>query len=177
MRIVSINYFFTSMRTIINFLLLISLSVTLLCCWGGFSEDRSCTLTKSDSLKIIQEIFEITNIFAKSNNELDVKSMVKCWHFENPDFIGVENTLFVNSEGLYERLANFYKTRVDSTNITWMKRDIIPLSSVSAHLYGEYELYIKGKDGQEKNTYVYYSALFTKIEGIWGVLRIQESYK
>jgi len=58
-----------------------------------------------------------------------------------------------------------------------MKRDIIPLSSVSAHLYGEYELYIKGKDGQEKNTYVYYSALFTKIEGIWGVLRIQESYK
>jgi hypothetical protein len=148
------------------------------------SNSPNCVLTKSDSLVVINKVLEITDEFANANNSLDYDRLVACWAYTDPDFIAVENLDYLNPDGLYERVKGFYtNAELDTTHLNWIKREIIPLSQTSAHIYGEYEIFIKYKSNdkgrlyEEGNYYVNYSALLSKIEGNWKILRFHESAK
>ena len=163
------------MKNILPILALIIFS-SISCDQKSSNETIEYVLTEADSIKVIEQVLAASDQFAYSNNNLDVKSMMEYWHYKDPRFIGVENTDFVPSDGLYERVSNFYAVGVDTTNITWVKREIIPITPKFAHLYGEYKFYMKQKSGEERRNYIYYSALLAEINGTWGALRIQESY-
>lgn len=136
----------------------------------------SFELTSEDSIMVINQVMKATDMFANSNNNLDYNQMMEYWAFKHSDFIGVENLDFIKPNGLYDRVKNFYTTGLDSTNLHWVKRNIIPLSKTFAHLYGEYEIYLEYKSGNAENYYIYYSALLIQDDETWKALRIHESY-
>jgi hypothetical protein len=148
------------------------------------SNSPNCVLSESDSLDVIKKVLEITDEFANANNRLDYDRLVACWAYTHPDFIAIENLDFLNPSGLYERVKAFYtNTELDTTNLKWIKRQIVPVSLTSAHIYGEYEIFFKYKSNdktrlyEEGNYYAYYSAILSKIDGKWKILRFHESYK
>ena len=159
------------------FFIMIGLSIVILSsCNKKDVKPSDCILTKADSLLIMEEVIKASDLFANANNNLDYNMMMNYWAYNHPDFIGVENLDFIQPDGLYERVKNFYTTGLDSTKLNWLKREIIPLSATSAHLYGEYEIYLKYESGKEANYYIYYSALLARVDGTWKALRIHESY-
>jgi len=136
------------------------------------------SLTESDSIQIVNKVIEATDLFANANNKLDTKGILNFWHYYNPDFIIVENTtIHLPGEELEKGVADFYSVGIDSTNLNWTKREVLPLSKEYAHLIGEYNFYLKLKTGEEMmNYHIYYSALFKEIGGEWKALRVHESY-
>jgi len=100
------------------------------------------------------------------------------WHYNDSNFIVVENTIIHPSgEILSNAVHEFYIAGIDSTFLSWKKRNIIPLSKDCAHLYGEYDFYLKLKTGEIMDYHLLYSALFKEINGNWKALRVHESYK
>lgn len=148
------------------------------------SNNPACVLSKLDSLIVINKVLKITDEFADANNKSDYDKLINCWAYNHPDFIAIENLDFIQPDGIYERVKKFYtSTDLDTTNLKWVRREIIPLSRTSAHIYGEYEISFKYKSSDDKKPYdegkyfVNYSALFSEIDGVWKVLRFHESYK
>jgi hypothetical protein len=135
-------------------------------------------MTKSDSLQIVNIVLEITDDFADACNRLDASKILDYWHYNDSNFIVVENTTIHPSGEIFSNAVHeFYSAGIDSTLLSWKKRNIIPLSKGCAHLYGEYDGYLKLKTGEIMDYHCLYSALFKEINGNWKALRVHESYK
>ena len=167
-----------------SYFLIVILVFGIACQNSVTTNNPYCVLTKSDSLTVIKKVLEITDDFAEANNKFDYERLVECWAYDHPNFIAIENLDLIKPDGLYERVKTFYtNTELETTNLEWKKREIIPLSKSSAHMYGEYEIFFKYKNKEgvklydEGIYYVNYSALITETDGIWKVIRFHESYK
>lgn len=163
----------------LNFIYMLSaLFLALLSCNTNSKSDiAENSLTESDSTLIVNKIMEATDMFANANNKLDTEGILNFWHYNNPDFIIFENTtIHPTGEELEKGVIEFYAAGIDSTNLNWTKREVLPLSKEFAHLIGEYNFYLKLKSGEVMNYHVFYSALFKEIDGEWKALRVHESY-
>ncbi len=158
--------------------LIISLLITLSCNRATDLHETQDLITKSDSLLIVNKVLEITDDFADANNRLDANKIMDYWHYNDSNFIVIENTtIHPSGETLFNGVQEFYNAGIDSTFLSWKMRKIIPLSLKSAHLYGEYDFYLKLKTGEIMDYHLLYSALFKEINGNWKALRVHESYK
>ena len=165
------------MKNCICLIFLISLLATLSCNRATDSISTQNLMTKSDSLQIVSKVLEITDAFASANNSLDANKIMEYWHYKDSNFIIIENTtIYQAGEELFKAVQDFYKAGIDSTCFIWKKREIIPLSLDFAHLYAEYQFYLKLNSGEITDGPGYYSALFKKINGNWRALRVHESY-
>ncbi len=158
--------------------LIISLLIILSCNRATDPNATENFMTKSDSLLIVNKVLEITDDFADANNRLDTDKIMDYWHYNDSNFIIVENTtIHPSGEKLFNGVHEFYNAGIDSTLLSWKIRKIIPLSFNSAHLYGEYDFYLKLKTGEIMDYQILYSSLFKEINGNWRALRVHESYK
>lgn len=137
----------------------------------------SLSLSSQTQAQIVNKVIEATDKFKKANSQLDSDGVLNYWDFNNPNFIFVENTDIHPSGQEFQNLVKqLFSEGIESTHITWKKRDILPLSKTSAHLYGEYDFYVKLKSGKVWNCSNLYSALFTEIDGNWKAVRVHETY-
>ena len=158
--------------------IIISLLITLSCNRASNSNYNENPMSKSDSLQIVNKVIEITDDFANANNRLDGNKIMDYWHYNEANFIVVENTtIHPSGEELFNGVQEFYSAGIDTTFLSWTKRKIIPITNKSAHLYGEYDFYLKLKTGETMNYHVLYSALLCEINGNWKALRVHESYE
>lgn len=165
------------MKNLINLsLIALNFLVFVACNRPNDSSMSDNLLTKFDSIQIVDKIIEITDNYANAHNKLDVKGILDFWHYYNPDFIIFENSTIHPTNGEMEKeVEKFYNAGIDSTTLTWTRRDIIPISKEYAHLVGEYDGYLKFETGESVNVHYLYSALFKKINGNWKALRVHES--
>lgn len=133
-------------------------------------------ISEAESKRIEKEIIEATDAFALAHDRIDVKAIQDFWHYDDPRWVAVENNVMVPAEYLKDMISDFYSERVDSVNMNWVTRDILPLTPVKAHLYGEFNLYMKYRSGDETRLYIHISALMKDMNGSWGAIRVHESY-
>ena len=141
------------------------------------SRTMDLKLSKTDSVSIVEKVLAATDAFANANNKLDAKGVTEFWH-SRPEFVLIENDIkYPSWDSIYSNCVRFYSSKIDSTNLVWLERNILPLSKTSASLFGRYEIYIKYSSGTIIHAVPFYSALLTKVDDKWKVLRGHESYK
>ena len=140
------------------------------------NNDIESTLTSSDSTNIIDGVITATELFAEANNNLDGKKVTEFWQ-SSPNFKFIEKpNIYQNWDTIYKYTMEFYDMPIDSINLEWKEREIIPLTKEFAYFYGKYELFIRFTPGEIMHGIPFYTALMVKENDQWKVLQGHESF-
>ena len=147
-------------------------------CINTLSEVKNELLTSSDSLEIIKGVTAALDLYADANNTLDGERISKFWS-KSPNMIFIVDTdIYSDWNVLYDVCLEFYSVPIDSTNMNWIKRSIIPLSNNYASVYGRYEMFLRMESGEVLlNVIPHFTAIMVKEDNMWKVLRGHESYE
>lgn len=154
-----------------------SLLFVLACNEHAVVDDSKHLMTKSDSALVIEKVMQLTDSFFAAHNRLDAEGVKKFWHYNDSDFMILEETVYhPRAKALTDYVDSFYKLDIDSTNYSWGNRKITPLSKKTAYFTGDSYYYLKLAGKEPFSLHVFYSGLFTEVDGKWAVLKFHESY-
>lgn len=133
------------------------------------------SLSSADSLQIVQEIIQSTSDWANASNSRDGEKAAEFW-MNSPNLIFVEDINKIpDFESIYQNCINFYSTPIDSTNLVWLKRNILPITKNMASIYGRYEFYCRFSSGEIIHGIPFFTALMIKDGNKWKVLQGHKS--
>ena len=132
-------------------------------------------LSSADSLQIVQEVIKSTSDWANASISCDGKKVAEFW-MNSPNLVFIDNMRgYPDFESIYQNCIDFYSVPIDSTNLVWLKRNILPITKNMASIYGRYEFYCKFSSGEIIHGIPYFTALMVNDGGKWKILRGHES--
>lgn len=135
-------------------------------------------LSSTDSLKIIEGVNEALDLYADANNTLDGERITGFWSQSSDLVFIVGNYEYTDWNSIYQACIDFYSSPIDSTNLEWISRNIVPLSRDCASVYGKYKMFLRIPSGEViMNIAPYFTAVMVKEGEQWKVLRGHESYQ
>ena len=107
-----------------------------------------CCLSSEDSLLIVNEIIETTDAYAMANNRMDAEECAEFWD-SSSDFVFAETGVeYPNWDSLYNDIKRWYSQPLDSVQLHWIERSIIPLNQNAAKLYGKISFKARYESGE-----------------------------
>jgi len=160
-------------------LLLISsaLLFVLSCSQESGKRNQNCCLANDDSLKIVKEIFAVSDNWAFANINMDAEKAAEFWD-SSSNFLFVENgEQILNWDSLFYGIKNWYSQPLDSIELRWEERKVIPLTHEAATLFCKFYFRARFKTGELYHSRAFITALFVKKDGKWKLMQGHESYK
>jgi len=138
---------------------------------------ESWHLSGADSLAVVNEVSAAIDAWTDAYNRLDAGKAIDFFD-PSPGLLWAYNAVqFEHRDAVHAHITTFLSTPWDSVEVRVDKKHIIPLSHVSAELYGHYYFRAQPKAGPLVQGDGYITALLVKKESIWRVLQGQESGK
>ena len=138
---------------------------------------QNCCLSSEDSISIINEVFEATDMYAAGHANLDAKKVAEVYD-SSPDFKLVYNgDLVPNWDTVYSFTKDWYSLTLDSVKFLWEERSVIPLTRDKATLFGGFYFRANFKSGELYQARGFMTGLFIKTDGEWKLLEGHESVK
>lgn len=157
--------------------LIIVMSIFSFSCKQSENPDEHWYLSGADSLITANEIVLLTDNWAESNSSRNANEAIQFWD-SSPQMIFIENAeKLANRDSVYSLLKSWYIPGLESFNVKWNHRDILPLSKNTAHFWGNFSFHAKYKSGEKLNGNSFFTGLLLKRNNKWTMYRSHESYK
>ena len=158
-------------------LLFIIMFIFAFSCKKSENVDEQWYLSGADSLIIVNEIILLTDNWAKSNSNMNTNEATQFWD-SSPQMIFIENAeKFANRDSVYSVLKSWFIPTLESFDVKWNHRDILPLSKNTAHFFGNFSFHAKYNSGEILNGNSFFTGLLLKKNNKWKMYRGHESYK
>jgi ketosteroid isomerase-like protein len=134
-------------------------------------------LTGIDSANVTKEISAATDAWLDAYLKMDPDKAAQFWD-SSPQMMYAENgEKFANWDSIHAAIKGIYITPVESMDLNFQPRDILPLSYNTAHVFMPLYFRVKYKSGQLFQGKGFQTLLVVKKSGTWKILRGHESWK
>jgi ketosteroid isomerase-like protein len=134
-------------------------------------------LTGVDSTNVIIEVSAAIDAWADSYAKMDPDKVAQFWD-SSPQMMYAENgEKYANWDSIHAAIKGTYTRPVESTEVKFNSKAILPLSHNSAHVFMPFDLRVKFKPARVFQIKGYLTAFLVKEAGVWRILVGHESWK
>lgn len=130
-----------------------------------------------DSTKVIREVSDAIDAWTDSYAKMEPDRVAQFWD-SSPRMVYAENgAKYANWDSIHSAIKGIYARQVESTEVKFESKAILPLSHSSAHVFMPFDFRVKFKTARVYETRGYLTALLVKEAGSWRILAGHESWK
>ena len=151
--------------------------VTFVSCQETEKGDATWYLTGTDSTNVIKEVSAAVDALADSYAKMDPDKSAQFWE-RSPEMMYAENgEKYANWDSIFSAIKGIYSKPVESVEVRFESRDILPLSRASAHVFLRFDFRVKFKPDRLFHTKGFLTALLVKKGATWKIMSGHESWK
>jgi ketosteroid isomerase-like protein len=155
----------------------LSVVLSLVSCEKAGRVSETWYLTGADSANVIKEVSAAIDAWADSYAKMDPEKIAQFWD-SSPQMMYAENgEKYANWDSIHAAIKGIFTKPVESIEVNFGARAILPLSQRSAHVFMPFDFRLKFKPSRLYQTKGYLSALLVKEAGAWRILVGHESWK
>jgi hypothetical protein len=157
-------------------LILSVILIAMISCQSETSRNiKNCSVNKDDSIRIVQEIIKISDVWAEANINMNPDKAVEFWS-SSPDLKYAENgAFFVNKDSIHSVLRNYYR-QTKSMNVEWLYRTVLPLTNNLAAMSGSFHFKLQFISGEIFEDTTAFTSLFINQNNNWSLIQGHESF-
>ena len=159
-----------------RFILSVILIVMISCQREANKNIQNCSVSKDDSIRIVQEILKTSDEWAEANSNKNVDNAIEFWD-SSTDMKYAENGLFfANRDSIHSVIKNYYK-QTKSMNVEWLQRTVMPLTTNLAAMSGSFHFKLQFMNDEILEDTTAFTGLFIKKNDNWTLIQGHESFK
>jgi hypothetical protein len=151
--------------------------IALLGCSSQKESNELWYLTGPDSSAVVAEVIAAIDAWGQANVAANADMAAEFWD-SSPQMRFAENgDEYADWTALRSLIREWYSQPIDSIQLTWEKREVLPLSRQTASLYGRLYFRVRFSSGEIYQARSYLTGLFILADGTWKLRQGHESYK